>query len=206
MANLIITIIAIALVAVMAIIGIFYGGAAFTNSSSKAKANTLISHAQQIRTALIAWSVDNGGSQALPETGTTLNTSWNNGGPSFLVPAYIQGIPVKVGSGNPYLAPATRSNVSWTTTGQNFDTLVLNRPSSGTFGIEWKTCEEVARIARGQSAVPIARAGASAATLGNLASVWTTNTDFDCIWNDANSNGTFEDDGTDRAIFVLRVF
>jgi hypothetical protein len=61
MFNLIITIISIALVAVLAIATIYYGGAAFTQGSAKAGAATLVSHAQQIAAANTLYANDHGG-------------------------------------------------------------------------------------------------------------------------------------------------
>jgi len=61
LSNLIITIISIALVAVLAIVGIFYGGAAFENGQAKAYANAIAEQAQQINNAAVQWQADNGG-------------------------------------------------------------------------------------------------------------------------------------------------
>lgn len=61
MFNLIITIISIALVAVLAIATIYYGGTAFTQGSAKAQASTLVSHAQQITAANTLFANANGG-------------------------------------------------------------------------------------------------------------------------------------------------
>lgn len=61
MFNLIITIISIALVAVLAIATIYYGGSAFTQGSAKAKASTLVAHAQQITAANTLYANDHGG-------------------------------------------------------------------------------------------------------------------------------------------------
>lgn len=62
MSNLIITIISIALVAVAAIIGIFYGGAAFQSAQVAAQANAMIAQNQQIFAAAQTYSLNNGGS------------------------------------------------------------------------------------------------------------------------------------------------
>lgn len=59
MANLIITIISIALVAVAAIMGVYYGGTAFNNSSPKAYAATIISQVHQIEAAYRMAQLDN---------------------------------------------------------------------------------------------------------------------------------------------------
>lgn len=51
MSNLIITIISIALVAVAAIMGAYYGGSAFTQNTTQVAANSIINEAQQILSA-----------------------------------------------------------------------------------------------------------------------------------------------------------
>jgi hypothetical protein len=61
MANLIITIIGIALIAIVAIAGIFYGGSSFTGSQAKAWANAMANQNQQLLAAANNWSVDHGG-------------------------------------------------------------------------------------------------------------------------------------------------
>ncbi|HCM83097.1 MAG TPA: hypothetical protein DIS76_00840 [Rhodospirillaceae bacterium] len=68
MANLIITIISIALVAVAALMGAYYGGAAFMEGSAKAGASRMINEARQIEGALHLWRLDNGNSIDLPDS------------------------------------------------------------------------------------------------------------------------------------------
>jgi len=58
MANLIITIIAIALVAVAALMGAYYGGTAFNQGQEKAKAASLMNQAAQIQAAVQMARVD----------------------------------------------------------------------------------------------------------------------------------------------------
>ena len=81
MANLIITIISIALVAVAALMGAYYGGAAFLEGQAKARANALVNKASQIGGAWVAFSASQGGSRTI--------TPW-----STLVPAYLQEVPI----------------------------------------------------------------------------------------------------------------
>ncbi|HCM83334.1 MAG TPA: hypothetical protein PKW15_01925 [Alphaproteobacteria bacterium] len=87
MANLIITIISIALVAIAAIMGAYYGGAAYLEGQAKARAASFISQGEQIANAWRAWSVDRGGTTALPDY------DWTDGS-SDLVPAYLTAIPI----------------------------------------------------------------------------------------------------------------
>ena len=61
MSNLIITIISIALAAVVAIAAIWYGGSAFAGSNAKTQAVTLIEQTKQVKAALTMYSLDNGG-------------------------------------------------------------------------------------------------------------------------------------------------
>lgn len=60
MFNLIITIISIALVAVLAIASIYYGGSAFNQGSAKAAAATMVNQAQQIAGANTLFMADTG--------------------------------------------------------------------------------------------------------------------------------------------------
>lgn len=64
MFNLIISIIAIALVVVLAGASLYYGGDAFNRGSSDAKAATLINQAQQIQAAATLFSASEGGAPA----------------------------------------------------------------------------------------------------------------------------------------------
>lgn len=61
MANLIITIISIALVAVAALMGAYYGGSAFIQGQAKANANTLIAQGEQLVAAWSVYAADRGG-------------------------------------------------------------------------------------------------------------------------------------------------
>lgn len=88
MANLIITIISIALVAVAALMGAYYGGNAFINAQNKARAGTLVTQSSQIIAALKLWQIAN-------YADITLGPAWNGvaGTSSSLVPDYLTQIP-----------------------------------------------------------------------------------------------------------------
>jgi len=58
MANLIITIIAIALVAVAALMGAYYGGTAFNQGQEKAKASSIMNQAAQIQAGVQIAKID----------------------------------------------------------------------------------------------------------------------------------------------------
>jgi hypothetical protein len=60
MASLIITIIGIALVAVVAIMGAYYGGTAFGDSQAQANANSLLNEVHQIYAAATEYGLDHG--------------------------------------------------------------------------------------------------------------------------------------------------
>lgn len=64
MFSLIITIISIALVAALAVAGVFHGGAAFTSGTAKANAATIVNQAQQITGANALYANDNAGTFA----------------------------------------------------------------------------------------------------------------------------------------------
>ena len=73
MANLIITVIAIALVAIASLMGAYYGGSAFLNNQSAANASTVLNQAQQIAGAWNAYLADN--LNTAPATLTALVTN-----------------------------------------------------------------------------------------------------------------------------------
>lgn len=96
MANLIITIISIALVAVAALMSAYYGGQAYQNAQAKAKANEIINSANQIASAVQVWKT------------STLKTDqsyphWNPPVSSTLIPSYLTSIPVIRLDTNTYL-------------------------------------------------------------------------------------------------------
>jgi hypothetical protein len=64
MFNLIVAVISIALIAAMAAASIFYGGEAFSNSTAKAQASTLVNNGQQISGAQQLYMIDNSGVRA----------------------------------------------------------------------------------------------------------------------------------------------
>ena len=83
LSNLIITVISIALVAVMAAAGLYYGGEAFMDAQAKAQANEIVKAFEQANAALQLYNADNG-------TEWKVN-GWNS--LDFLVPRYLSSIP-----------------------------------------------------------------------------------------------------------------
>ena len=86
MANLIITVIAIALVAVASLMGAYYGGSAFLNNQSAANASTVLNQGQQLAGAWQAYLSDN--VNTVPSGG--LNGPTN----SLVANNYIASVPV----------------------------------------------------------------------------------------------------------------
>lgn len=64
MFQLIIAVLAIALIAALAIASLYYGGSAFSNGSAKAAASTVVSQAQQVNAADVLFQNDNAGAYA----------------------------------------------------------------------------------------------------------------------------------------------
>ena len=85
MANLIITVIAIALVAIASLMGAYYGGSAFLNNQSAANASTVLNQAQQIAGAWNAYLSDN-----LNVAPTSLEGAQN----SLIAGKYLAQIPI----------------------------------------------------------------------------------------------------------------
>lgn len=88
MANLIITVISIALVAVAALMGAYYGGTAFLDGQAKAQANQIIAGAEQAANAWRSYALDNGGNYYLPNS-----NDWRGGSAPDLVPKYLAQLP-----------------------------------------------------------------------------------------------------------------
>ncbi len=94
MANLIITIISIALVAVAALMGAYYGGTAFSSGQAKSLASTLVSQGQQIAAAWAIETADNNGGRNIGvvtqlTTGNTVYLSSNPVPPQAAVGASV---------------------------------------------------------------------------------------------------------------------
>ena len=184
MANLIITIISIGLVAVAAIMGAYYGGTAFIQGQAKAYANTAVTQGDQIAAAWSVYAAQNGGGFNNISDVSTLSSS----------PTYLASIPVPppqvantsvssatsvdwAGDTSPYAGIWHMANLSATGTaptvggGQNG---VYFRLTDDTNGLN--TCTYVAQIAAGSSASPTS----TATSTGVLVTASTTRK-FDCV-------------------------
>ncbi len=145
MANLIITVISIALVAVAALMGAYYGGSAFMDGQAKSYANTVISQAEQVSAAYQLYNINNGVSSG--PSGFVGN---------YLVPNYIQQMPsppeaIKFSPGSNFCATtlAAWNNCSGTAGG---DVLILYMANTS---LGKKVCSEITKAANGPTAVPL---------------------------------------------------
>ncbi len=156
MANLIITIISIALVGVAALMGAYYAGEAFFSGQAKAKANSIVNAANQIEGAIRIWASTN------MKTNTDY-PDWNSvtGASSQLITGYLTQMPVPLenkkfellmvnGGGN--IAPLTNNgttNGPISAPGYFMGLYMQLDPGTG-----MPLCKEINRISVGSSAVP----------------------------------------------------
>ena len=133
MANLIITVISIALVAVAALSAAYYGGSAFMDGQKKAQTNQLITQAEQIAGAWTLQVAANGSDRG--SQGTTF---------SNLVPTYLSALPALPANGVAYKYPEDNSF------GGVPDRIVFAIHSEQGA----KLCTTIAQMAGGPSATP----------------------------------------------------
>ena len=185
MANLIITVIAIALVAVASLMGAYYGGSAFLNNQAAAGASTVMNEGQQVAGAWQNYMSDN--YNATPATVTALVT--NN---------YLQTVPIVPAAANHaaatavYVAPYGGHNylfadVGTPTVGQ----ATYADPASA-------ACQKIVKTATGAT-IPTAQANTAATGLaaGNIASSATYgNQTFGCAVLSAALAGGLAGSGT----------
>jgi hypothetical protein len=167
MANLIISVIAIALVALAALMGIYYGGNAYVSKQGQIQANVLMNMGTQVKNAIQNYLADN--SNVLP-------TSWaelTNGG-------YLSqklDFPVLPGNNNGLDSGVSvdGSGTYWLwgdigTPGQKLPDLV---------------CQNILQLARGAVPSPVPSSGVNHAILtGTTAG----NGSFGCVINNSNMN------------------
>ena len=109
MSNLIITIISIALIAIAAVMGIYYGGAAYVNANAQAAANKIMSDAQQMAAAFLLYSQANNGTTGTPG----LDDGNNDETFAFLViPKYLTQLPTIPASITPPTMEGTGDNLT----------------------------------------------------------------------------------------------
>ena len=188
MANLIITVISIALVAVAALMGVYYGGSAFLDGQTRAKFNQLMSGAEQISAAATLYSLshngqlDDGNIPGNP-TADALN---------FLVPNYLSVVPKKIDEGAGFLL-------------QDLPTGGLTNTNGVTYSIQSNTsttlrlCEMIAKAARGPTGTPKKQFGVNRYNL-----LPTNGGKFDCLWFPNDESATVPD-SSDGFGFVYRI-
>jgi hypothetical protein len=180
MANLIITIISIALVAVAAIMGAYYGGTAFVQGQAKAYANSAVSQGDQISAA---WTVYTAQTGASSDTISLVSSLLSAGSPAQ---SYLASVPVSP----PQVTNSTGIS-AWT-----IDNLASTGATSGFNGVYFQlsddsngvnTCTYVSQIAAGASAgsTPISTSVAPFNFLTNYGGAATRK--FDCVFYDATS-------------------
>ena len=151
MSNLIITVISIALVAVAALMGTYYGGSAFMEGQAKAQANSFIAGAQQVAAAWQMYAVNNGGSFTLTDA------DWTDGTSTDLVPNYLTQLPsyssstlhTVFGLSPPfYFSAATIAS----------NTIVFNSANGNAIyfrGVPEATCKQINFIATGTASIDL---------------------------------------------------
>ncbi|HCM84024.1 MAG TPA: hypothetical protein PKW15_01590 [Alphaproteobacteria bacterium] len=145
MANLIITIISIALVAVAALMGAYYGGTAFLQGQGKAYANSFVSQGEQIIAAWSIYAADRGGSWTLANVAALSSVS----------PAYITSAPQPPAGVTNSAAPSVWTTVNLsdisagTSTTFNAVYVRLTDDSAGA-----NVCNLVSQMIGGSSALP----------------------------------------------------
>lgn len=151
MANLIITVIAIALVAIATLMGAYYGGSAFLNNEDVANASTMLNQGQQMAGAWSAYEAAaiNGGTPPV-NTGS-------------LVPNYITAMPASPNVGG---ATTTQYYIGSVTAGANVGSYYL----FGDGGTKANLCNAILKAALGAApaAIPSA-ADPSALVTSNTA-------------------------------------
>ena len=118
MSNLMITIMAIGLAAVVTVAGMYYGGGAFQASFYKSQATNIVSYLDGYTKAIIMWSQRNGGTlpepaKNYPLSGVGVTAFSKTNLDSFLVPRFMQTntIPIKLVASNNFLYWNESSNL-----------------------------------------------------------------------------------------------
>jgi hypothetical protein len=171
MANLIITVISIALVAVAAVMGAYYGGSAFMEGQKKAQVNALISSAEQISAAWTMKVIANGGNWGLPDY------DYN------LVPTFLSSLPKNPDfTDNQWVktTPTSYPNSGIDYNDPNPYYLLALFIYSTDKGLE--ACKLISKIAGGDNALP---------TNGAITDSWSlpSGRKFDCIFSPKDENG-----------------
>jgi hypothetical protein len=168
MANLIITIISIALVAVAALMGAYYGGTAFLQGQGKAYANAIIGQGEQLVAAWSIFAADRGGSWSDLSDLATLSVSTSG-------PAYLSSLPVSPSAvtSSTALSVWTLENLSDTSLSTGLNGVYVRLQDNGS-GLN--VCNLIAQAVAGSTAVPsFISVTASTNLMGS------TGRKFDCV-------------------------
>ncbi len=170
MANLIITIISIALVAVAALMGAYYGGTAFLQGQGKAYANSFVSQGEQLIAAWSIFAADRGGSWTLSNVSALSATS----------PAYITSVPQPPAGVTNTSAISTWTAVNLSATGGGSSTYngVYVRLTDDSAGLN--VCNLVSQMIGGTSATPTRTSVATDVNTGTGK--------FGCVFVDTSSS------------------
>ena len=151
MANLIITVISIALVAVAALMGAYYGGNAFMDGQIKAKTNQMKGSLEQVAAAINLYDAQTGIKYKDAITGSNIASGANK---ALLVPNYLSIIPLLPKVDPDYFTDIFFAAGGPSTPNQYY--LITNAsPSGNNLPNLEKVCAEVAHQARGANGTPI---------------------------------------------------
>lgn len=201
MANLIITVISIALVAVAALMGAYYGGSAFMEGQEKAKVNRLVSAWEQTSAAVTLYKAETGNDLASQAPD---QYAWR-GFDDFLVPKYLSQAPFPNTSDNEIFSNFTLNQYISLRSGNS------NDPNDGggyfmSVGVGTdetndgakellRVCKKISQLSRGENASPIAMTDYTLTNFGKFDCGWISDgsaTSFDeCAVNDAYCSITF---------------
>ena len=189
MANLIITVISIALVAVAALMGAYYGGTAFMDGQTKANANTIVTQADQIAAAWTLAATNEGGSyDTITISGVTAAST-----PLRLVTAtYLTAEPKP--PSNVSSAAWTMVNLGATGTSTGLNGLRLSLLTSGDSSAT-QICKIIAQMAAGNNTAVPTRVAVSATSMPPA------NGKFDCIFEKAS--GTVANGDTKYIVYKV---
>ena len=181
MANLIITVIAIALVAIASLMGAYYGGSAFLEGSAKAQAATIASQGQQIAAAWVLRANDNG---------NNYDTTVGAGGDlaATLVPSYLLEMPTPPTTASS--GSFTAANLTDSTSTATYNGVRLSLATSAT-----DVCRKIAQAVAGQSATLTAITGNSLNPAAGRR--------YDCVFVD-NTPAGLGDEDTKTFVYKVR--
>jgi hypothetical protein len=216
MDNLIATTLAIALVAIIAALGVNYGTEAILSYQAKIEATKIVSDAERIASAWKSYARANNGNPTLTTSPTDYNC-WGSNGALDLVPNYMSALPTPPASAADntynYYFPALyqKFNINIGSTGNIGTKLGPTYTPADTIALWLKSprvCQAIVVLA-GQSSAVIAStlqetAGGSDINLSSLSSPRTVASPFDCVYKDVDSSGGPSQG--DTMLFIYKVF